>query len=113
VSRKDPPKDLDMTPAMVAEATGMSRHSALRHMLRIAKSYPGIVTQTGRVITGKASQLVAHIPQLKGKTATEKLLRMLETRLIELENRLDGETSARIEFQRRVVSGLKSRKIDI
>lgn len=92
--------------ADLADVLKWDRRRAWEALRDIETRYPGVVTRRphargGRTLCGKANELVRYIPELRGKTPADQRLAALDNRLTELEQRLDAEVEARLEFQRK------------
>lgn len=90
----------DITPAVLAEELGWSRFKAYRKMCEIEAAYPGVVDRQrpGNRLVAERHRIAPHIRGLK-ETPTDREVRLLRTRLAELEDRFDAEANARIQFQ--------------
>jgi hypothetical protein len=90
----------EMTPVILAEHMGWSRVRAWREMVRIEAAYPGVVERRGahRTPVAEARVLAMHIRGMR-ETPAEREVRLLRVRLAELEQRVDAESQARIQFQ--------------
>lgn len=89
----------EITPAVLAEEMGWSRFRAYRKMCEIEAAYPGVVKRRrGNRLVADRDRIAPHIRGLK-ETRTDREVRLLRAQVAELEERVDAEARARIQFQ--------------
>lgn len=91
-------RDVQVTPAVLAEQMGWSRFRAYREMARIERAFPGVVRRQGRQLVADASRLGPHIHGLK-PSRLELEVGLLRSRVEHLEQRMDAEIDLRIRIQ--------------
>ena len=70
-------------------------------MLAVERAFPGVVSRRGKrpQLYATAKLLAPHVKGLQ-EDPKDREIRLLRTRMGELEKRLDAEVEARLEFQR-------------
>ena len=101
-----PTRDIELTPAAVAQRMGWSRDKAWRKLRALEREHPGIVQRRGREMFVLGSALAKHLPGFVAPDPLARELEHLRTTLADIQMRIDATVKAAAEHRRQIEASI-------